>query len=309
MSERPCPRNFGLTAAPAPDNLVRMHRCCTLSRLLPLIAALACRADLVEQGPKDSAHSGLQAGVARADISPPVGIAQLNWGSQTHVEAAGIDPAGMYATALVLSDGRQKFAMVDMDYHNVRGLDAAIRQAAERTGIPASHIRLGVTHTHAGPNYQAEKGPLGIDPNRYLPPIEAYRRMVAEKVVGAIIEANSKLRPAHINGAGGLGSININRRVRATSGTPAAVGTNPEGFADRGLVVFRIDDAAGDPYAVLVNFQCHGTVLTYENRVISPDRVGMVRKVVEQAMPGALCLYFQGAAGNQGPIEGAPGTL
>src|SRR2546425_3780115 len=62
-------------------------------------------ADVVEQGPKDSAPSGLLAGVARADITPPVGIAHLNWGSQTHVEAVGIDPVGMYATALALSDG------------------------------------------------------------------------------------------------------------------------------------------------------------------------------------------------------------
>jgi hypothetical protein len=71
----------------------------------------------------------------------------------------------------------------------------------------------------------------------------------------------------------------------------------------------RIDDAQGKPYAVLVNFQCHGTVLTYENKMISPDWIGMVRKTVEQAFPGALCLYLQGAAGNQGPIEGGTGDL
>src|SRR5687767_5869134 len=73
-------------------------------------------ADAVEQGPKDSKPSGLLAGTARADITPPVGIAHLNWGSQTHVTATGIDPAGMFATALVLSDGKQKFAMIDIDH-------------------------------------------------------------------------------------------------------------------------------------------------------------------------------------------------
>ncbi len=70
---------------------------------LAVSAALAAslgRADVVEQGPKDSPPSGLLAGVARANITPPVGIAQLNWGSQTHVEAVGIDPVGLYATAL-----------------------------------------------------------------------------------------------------------------------------------------------------------------------------------------------------------------
>lgn len=277
--------------------------------VLFLAAAVNMPADVVEQGPKDSQPSGLQAGVARADITPPVGIAQLNWGSQTHVEAAGIDPAGMYVTALVLFDGQQKFAMVDIDCLHIRNMDDVIRQAAERTGIPVQHIRLGATHTHSGPAYQDDKGPLGKDPKRYLPTIETYDRLVAAKIVGVIIEANSKLRPVHINGAKGKGTININRRVRGTATTPPAVGTNPEGYVDQDLIVFRIDDANGKPYAVLVNFQCHGTTLTFENKVISPDWVGMVRKVIEDAMPGALSLYFQGAAGNQGPIEGGTGDI
>jgi hypothetical protein len=286
-----------------------MMRSLLAFHVLCLIAAGNMAADVIEQSPKDSRASGLLAGVARADITPPVGIAQLNWGSQTHVEAAGIDPAGMYATALVLSDGRQKFAMVDIDCLHIRNMDDVIRQAAERTGIPAAHIRLGATHTHSGPAYQDDKGPLGKDPKRYLPTIEAYDRLVAAKVVGAIIEANSRLRPVHIYGAKGTGTININRRVRGTATTPPAVGINPDGFVDRDLIVFRIDDASGKPYAVLVNFQCHGTTLTFENKVISPDWVGMVRKTVEHALPGALSLYFQGAAGNQGPIEGGTGDL
>ncbi len=279
--------------------------------LVFLVCALlgAARADLVEQGPKDSKPSGLLAGVARADISPPVGIAQMNWGSQTHITATGIDPAGMLATALVLSDGKQKFAIVDIDSGGTRGLDNVVSRASRLTGIPAEHIRLNATHTHAGPSFQASKGPVGTDPALYERPLATHRDLVAEKVIGAIVEANSKLRPVHAYGARGVGTINITRRVRARENMPPAVGTNPDGFVDRELVVMRIDDDAGNPYAVLVNFQCHGTVLTYENTIISPDWVGMVRKRVEQAFPGALCLYLQGAAGNQGPIEGGTGDL
>ncbi|MBI3471540.1 MAG: hypothetical protein HY013_09305, partial [Candidatus Solibacter usitatus] len=88
-----------------------------------LVTAVLCCADVVEQGPKDSPPSGLLAAVARADITPPVGIAHLNWGSQTHVAATGVDPAGMAATALVLSDGRRKFALVDIDALFVDGAE------------------------------------------------------------------------------------------------------------------------------------------------------------------------------------------
>src|SRR5260370_8065681 len=86
-----------------------------MKTVIVLLFSVCLGADVVEQGPKDSAPSGLLAGVARADISPPVGIAHLNWGSQTHGEAAGIDPAGMYATPLALPDGSQKFVMLNIN--------------------------------------------------------------------------------------------------------------------------------------------------------------------------------------------------
>ena len=275
---------------------------------LLLLAGLA-GADVVEQGPGDSAPSGLLAGVARADITPPVGIAQMNWGSQTHVEATSIDPAGMFVTALVVGNDRQRFAMVDIDRLSVTGLEPAIAQASRRTGIPREHIRLGASHTHAGAMVAAEKGPAGMDLSPFADLAERYRLVIVDRIVGAVIEANASLEPAHIHGGRGTGTISINRRVRAAGGDPPAVGRNPDGFVDRELVVFRIDDAQGDPMAVLANYACHGTVLAYENKAISPDWPGMMRRTVEDSMPGALCLFFQGAAGDQGPVEGFTGDL
>ena len=274
-----------------------------------LTLAAGARADVVEEGPNDSAPSGLSAGVARADITPPVGVAQMNWGSQTHVRAVGNDPIGMKATALVLAHGDQKFAMVDIDRIFVQGLEPAIERASKLTGIPATNIRLAATHTHAGVLVNAEKGPPGFDLSPLVEMAERYRLQIIDKVVGAIVEANGRLEPAHMHAELGTGTININRRVRARDRNPPAVGRNPTGFVDQDLIVFRIDDARGKPLAVLANYPCHGTVLAYENKFISPDFVGTVRRTVEDAMPGALCLFFQGAAGNQGPIEGFTGDL
>ena len=275
--------------------------------LLLLVGQLP--ADEVEQGPKDSPPSGLLAGVARADITPPVGIAQMNWGSQSHILSTGNDPLGLCATALVLSDGTSKFAMVDIDRLFVNGLEPAIARAAKLTGIPAQNIRLAATHTHAAVNVSAAKGPAGLDLSDYQAAVRRYDDFVVDQIVGLIVEADSKLQPAHIFGDRGEGRININRRVRARGDQPPAVGRNPKGFVDRELIVFRIDGADGKPLAVLANFPCHGTVLAYENKKISPDWIGMVRRVVEDAMPTAKCLFFQGAAGNQGPIEGFTGDL
>lgn len=290
-----------------------LYQVSSVSSLLVFAALVLCvasaRADVVEQGPKDSEPSGLLAGAARADITPPVGIAQLNWGSQTHIYSVGNDPAGMVATALVVANGSQKFAMVDIDAVLADPFEPAIERAALKTGIPAAHIRLAATHTHSGPNLSAAKGPAGVDLSPQLDMIHRYRAQVIDKIVGIIIEANANLKPAHIFGGRGEGSINVNRRFRANRDDPPAVGRNPDGFIDRELVVFRIDDSSGKPIAVIANYQCHGTVLAYENKYVSPDWPGMTRKVVEHAFPGAMCLFFQGAAGNQGPIEGFTGDL
>ena len=166
--------------------------------LLVLFLARLTLADVHEQTAKDSAPSGLLAGVARADITPPVGIPHMNWGSQTHVGAVGIDPAGMVATALVLSDGKQKFAMVDVDALFVGQLTDVATRAARLTGIPAGHIRLGATHTHAGPFLTTDKGPVGIDLTQYRAGFDNYWSLVSDKIVGAIVEANARLEPIAI---------------------------------------------------------------------------------------------------------------
>jgi hypothetical protein len=294
------------------ETRVRLLRAVLVMAILVLLGQAAF-ADVVEQGVKDSKPSGLLAGVAKININPAVGIPSVNWGSATHIIANGIDPVGMFLRALVLSDGKQKFALVDVD-GGVRG-DEAIKRASELTGIPVEHIRLGSSHTHAGPSLNLNKGPVGADLSQYEDMLKRHQAVVADKLVGVIVEANSKLRPVHAFGMTGTGSINISRRLRREFPAQGdkipwtVVGFNPEGFVDHELPVIRIDDAQGNPYAVLVNFQCHGTVLSFENQLISPDWIGSMRNTVEASMPGATCLFFQGAAGNMTQNEGYTGDL
>ena len=290
--------------------MFRPNRFALVSALAFALAQIA-PAGIVEEGVKDAKPSGLLAGAAKINIDPAVGIPHQNWGSATHIVAKAIDPEGMFVRALVLSDGKQKFALVDVDAGGVAGMDGAVKRASALTGIPAEHIRLGASHTHAGPAMSRGKGPVGADLTQYEQMMNQHRAVVQDKLIGAIVQANARLRPVHAYGMTGTGSININRRFRGAGNddNPPAVGLNPKEFVDRELPVIRIDDAAGNPYAVLVNFQTHGTVLAYENEVVSPDWTGAMRNTVETALPGATCLFFQGAAGNQGPIEGYSGDL
>jgi hypothetical protein len=261
-----------------------------------------------EEGPADSTPSGLYAGVASTDVSPAYGIPLMMWGSAVHVESDGLDPSRMYARALVLSDGEQEFAMVDVDIVSIDRFDGLVERIAARTGIPEANIRLAASHTHASPSVNTTKGPPGIDLHAYEPIVERHKEMMYDKISGVVLSAQTELRPVHMYGGRGSAAINVNRRFRGEDGTEA-VGINPDGFVDQELVVFRIDDALGEPYAVLFNYQAHPTIMAYANTKISPDYVGMARHTVEKALPGATALFFQGAAGDQGPIEGFTGDL
>jgi hypothetical protein len=261
-----------------------------------------------EEGPADAAPSGLFAGVATADISPAYGIPLMMWGSAVHVESDGLDPSGMYARALVLSDGEQEFAMVDVDIVSIDRFDGLVERISFRTGIPEENVRLAASHTHASPGVNTSKGPPGIDLEAYEPLVKRHKNMMYDKISGVVLSAQAELRPVHMYGSHGTATINVNRRYRGHDGTEA-VGINPDGFVDQELVVFRIDNASGEPYAVLFNYQAHPTIMAYANTKISPDYVGMARHTVEQALPGATALFFQGAAGDQGPAEGFTGDL
>jgi hypothetical protein len=71
--------------------------------------------------------------------------------------------------------------------------------------------------------------------------------------------------------------------------------------ADETLLVGRVTNASGELLATLVNYACHPTTLGGANRLISPDYVGAMRELVEEATGGAPCLFLNGASGDLAP--------
>ena len=94
----------------------------------------------------------LNAGVARVDISPKIGVAHAGWGAQTHQVSLGNDMP-LHVTALVVTKDDVELAIVDVDigiFTNQQDKD--IRELiSKESGIPFGNIRLAYTHTHSGP--------------------------------------------------------------------------------------------------------------------------------------------------------------
>ncbi len=244
----------------------------------------------------------LIAGVARVDITPPVGIAHAGWGAQKHQVAEAIDMP-LYVTALVLQQGELRVAIVDVDILILNAdMDAEARSAVvEATGIEPDNIRLAYSHNHSGPAMMSDWLTEGMDL------AEAWYAAIPAKVAEAVSDAMSSLQEVVVSSGAGECRININRRPVDSHGN-RFTGRNWNDPVDHEVGVVALDTLSGDPLATLMIFACHPTMMGHDNTSITPDFPGPARRVVEETV-GGLCLFLQGAGGNQGPIHGFVGDL
>jgi neutral ceramidase len=241
--------------------------------------------------------SHFNVGVARSDITPPVGIAHGNWSAQVHERAEGVD-LPLWCTALAAADARQEVIIVECDLlftPDGSWLTEIRDRIKELTGVAQNHIRISASHTHSGPNLSPPWFQAGTEM------IPAYVASLSDKLAGTCFSAHRALRPARIAGGKGACAVNANRRQQWKPQHPLMAPT-PDGFSDHEVGVIRIDGEDGQPVATLVNFAAHPTILAWDNRLISTDYPGTVRRTVEGLL-GGLCLFLQGAAGNQDTVR------
>jgi hypothetical protein len=161
--------------------------------------------------------------------------------------------------------------------------------AAEGTAV--NHVLICGSHTHHGPVIELTDQP-GFGKGRFDAAV-AYSQKLPHQLVGAIREAAAALKPARIAVASRNVPLNRNRQTKRT---PPA--TDPQ------LAVVKLDDEAGQPIAVLVNYAAH-PVLT-DNKVLkySADYPGYLQKKVESVL-GTHCVFIPGASGDMSCNRGA----
>jgi neutral ceramidase len=242
----------------------------------------------------------LLAGVAGADITPPIGIAHANWGAQTHERAAGID-LPLTVTALALSDGEHVSLILDVDccwlwdplYQQTLAAVTAL------TGLPDESVRIAYTHTHSGPTAGTSHKWVGQGIEMWDP----YHANLQQVAAGAAWSALESMQPVRVSAAEGISNISVNRRYQRPGDGAVVVGRNRDGVRDPAVQVLRFDSLDGEPVAAVVGFGCHPITVGPDNDLITPDYPGVVKQVVEDAT-GAVTLFLQGAAGDVGPVRG-----
>ena len=240
-----------------------------------------------------------KAGVAKADITPPPGLAMYGFLDRLRDKKSStgtLDP--LYARVLVIEADGKRLALITLDLgrtFNEADLAQLRQEVMKSAGI--SYLIVTASHTHSGPNI------LDQYPGKRPP---AWETAALDKIVAAVSQATARLTDARIGIGRGRVYIGYNRRQVHSDGTVTMLWTNPErrptSPLDPSVLVMRIDDRTGTPLAILVNYACHPVVFGADNLRYSADYVAKMRTTVETAfIDQPLCFFLQGADGDINP--------
>ncbi len=265
-----------------------------MSRIF-LFVVFSCVLTLTSQ-----AQSVFRAGVARADITPPPGVELWGYSNRSGPATGTLDP--LYARVLVLSDGRQTVAVITLDLGRTFGPPqiAWVRERVRREHN-VNEVMFIASHTHSGP----------VIDDDYEDQVPAWEQRALERIVSAIGEARTRLVSARIGVGFGQAIIGHNRRLVQSDGSVKMLWRNSTsqqtGLVDPTVGVIRVDDAQGNPLAVLVNYACHPVVFGPDNLRYSADYPGAMARLVEASLKSGasqspICFFLQGAPGDINPF-------
>lgn len=267
------------------------------------LAAMAGGAAVLGAPPAGAmAGGGLRAGEGVADITPPLGLELAGFhkppGQERRIKAIR-QPCAVRALALAL--GQTQLAICSLD---AIAVDEAMagriqRAAAQRTGIPAEHIRVVATHDHSMPAFYKLRQ-WGAVPAEFMAATE--RRTVA-----AIAAAQADLAPAELSlGKCRAPAGNHNRTVkRGVAKSDADFGpqsTDAQRWLDTMLHALVFRRAGKKPDLAWYHYSAHA--VCYADDQAGPDWPGEVAREIRGQL-GLRPSFLQGHIGDVNPGDGS----
>ncbi len=257
----------------------------------------------------------LQAGVAVADITPPIGY-RLSGYFVERKSTAVHDP--LHAKAIVFAQGDVRCAIVFCDLIAITYdvADRSRKLAAESTDIPAANIAVAATHTHTGPLYagilrrhlhDAAVAREGRDPCESID----YPAFLVKRIAEVIAGARAALRPVDL--AAGTApqtpQVSFNRRFHMKDGrvqfNPGESNPNivrPAGPIDPDVGILLVRDAERKAIATLTVFALH--LDTTGGTEYSADYPYYLEESLRKSLGGELVsLFGTGTCGDVNHID------
>jgi hypothetical protein len=268
-----------------------------------------------EQKPVPAGQKTVQllAGAAKRKVTPPTWVPYLTSSGAGTSRPFDDVHDDLYARALVLDDGHRAIALLAVDalgYDNAvlgpsRDFTAELRRlVSQKTGLAPGAIMLAASHTHSAPET------IGLSPvrdsGRFCHWLEAH----LATLVQTVIEAWQGRTACEIRfGTSQVPGIARYRRIALRGGgmnrrgpLPAASEVAAPWQLDEQLSVLDLQTQDGRPLAAVLNFTAHPVVAMLLPSV-SADYPGAATRTVEAALPGCVCLFTNGCAGNINSVD------
>ncbi len=239
--------------------------------------------------------SGLIAGIARANITPPVGMLMAGYAARK-APAAGIHDE-LHSVALYLTDGITEAGLITADIIGISAEGTArVREAcAAASGVPGENIMVAFSHTHGGPQTDLRRTD-DVDELK-----KAYGTILVHKMAGALSEAKGSAAPVRMGYGRQDCSFAMNRRERKPDGV-VVLGVNPEGPTTPFAEVIRLDRLdVKEPMALIFSYASHGTTMGGDNLLYTADYPGRAKAFVDKQFPTALSSFMAGCSGDINP--------
>jgi hypothetical protein len=250
----------------------------------------------------------LQAGAARADITPPTGYYMMGW-VRSDAKTIG-QHTRLWARVIVLKEGDKKVALIAGDLNAWPG--GLVKQAADMNkdrGFSEQNVLASASHTHAAPTgfynfgtyntaFMSVNNPAefkiadtAADPTLYS--------FMVHQLAKAIRRADDNLAPAAVGwGYTQIVGLTANRSLEAHLADhnvfvdygQGSVAQDPLGYIDTidpDVNVLRVDHIVRGkhvPIGIWSTFADHGTVNKWQFTYYNEDHHGAATHVVESAI-------------------------
>lgn len=235
--------------------------------------------------PQQQQASSLLVGVAKTDITPPIGTPSAGYAKRNGEGMEGIlDPLLAIAMVIVNEEKTIAFCSVDHLGFTYEMVQAITHKVHLHPKLKNCEVYIGSSHTHSGGGAYLDIPIIGETLAGKFDPL--IKDFYIEQTAEAIIKASQNLQPAYIGiGYGQVDGIAASRSLWPKDLVPSKETT-----------VIKVTTHDGKPIAVLFNYPLHPTVLDHTNKRFSSDFVGVARKSLKQLLGEEIePIFFNGA--------------
>ncbi len=245
--------------------------------------------------------SVFKAGAGKAAIGYPAGFFPYKGFRGRSLDGVHDD---IHARALLMELDGERFLIISLELGDIT--DEWVEEIGEKTGVPADHIWLTVTHNHPAPYANGTWEEYVPDADK----TEPFCRCCIDAILKAVDQAESSLCPARLRYGEGEAYVNVNRDVKYTGSQPGftapyITAKNIHGYSDHTVTVLDFVDESGKTFACVVGYAVHSSALFRQffgddpgSIPVSGDLSGAAMRYVEERTD-AVAIHLLGAAADQ----------